>query len=582
MLEKCFLAIVLRFNTDFRMAVNFIQINKKCQDVVLMLKINPLNIKSNISSLFNAEKIQRNIQFSKELLLYEKIETVRIDENLLLCFKKRVLENKNIHRIIVTSACTPNILDDLKQQIVELTVNNKFNCFNFNQFEALKKIKVTCLEVKPSFVEAVNALPVLNYVGIYCYKELNYSVIDLVCQCKAPNVRFFADCISPSLLNTFEMPKLKNDIVFCCKDYICGMSKYFHVNMSTQVVIQVAPQCYTFTEFLTKYLPTSILLKPNSFVVSDTPVHRKVCLDLSQYTFLSEIKNDVPWLLITYPNNIEAVGDRVVPNVHLKGLTINQSRYNGSIPLSVSSLTTNNSALSFDNLPHLYYLQCFFSTFNFDLNALTSLTKIHTIGNYANFNGLTNLKELTTDGFTKQDVLFPPSLTYLRLESASVVNTSLSLKKLFIRLSMKTSADLIKLNNLTKLCLDGDFTELKFPRSLRSLKLVSVCYKKAINLIDIGLLNLKIIDSFDVSVHLPSSLVSLKIEKSEIRVFNAKSLNLNFFCLYDCSALFLDDFFNSAKVLYVFLFDNNTPITIKKNCFAIPIVSRHKTCFVFP
>ncbi|BFU25853.1 hypothetical protein EHI8A_001120 [Entamoeba histolytica HM-1:IMSS-B] len=553
-LEKCFLAIVIRYNQNFQVNEKFGFINKKCYDVMLMIKVNPLNISQDISSIFKAEKLIRNIEFQKELKLFPQIETIRIDENLLIMFKKYI-QNK-FKQIIITSSTIPSLLSEIENKIIELTINNNFQLFNLNKFIKLIKIKIICNDINEEVITTLNNIKTLKFISIYYYKIVNNNIINIISKCKINKIILYCFQIDSIILNKLTLPKHTNEIIFCNSQYIVGMDPNIYVSYFGNYEIVFPETIIDISNFINTYLPSNIILKSFCNIFNNKHVY----IDFSSYNHFKSIRNDISWLSVIYPNSIYYVGDISIPQVNVSKLIMNHSHYIGKIPNSVTWLSLNNSNVTFSNPPKLQYLCTFFSKMNYDINILTTLTKIHSVGDYTNFSKLTNLKELTTNGFINTALIqFPSSLTKLKLECTPSLYCSPFIKKLVITSSQEFPCKLSQYTQLVNLKLDGCFTFIELPTTLTSLKFNSLQYNNIIDLSSVLITTIHIVNSGNLFIILPQCLKEIKLEKSSVSFMNTQNICLNEFSMYDCDWVEIDNPFHSILKQNIFM-KTNKPI----------------------
>ncbi|EDR28760.1 hypothetical protein EDI_342100 [Entamoeba dispar SAW760] len=578
-LEKCFLAIVIRFNQNFKVNERFGFINKKCYDVLLMIKVNPLKISQDISSIFKAEKLIRNIEFQKELKLFPQIETVRIDENLLIMFKKYIQDK--FKQIIITSITIPSLLSEIENKVIELTINNNFQLFNLNKFIKLKKLNIICNDINEEIINTLNNIKTLKFISIHYYKTVNNKIINIISKCKIDKIIVYCTQIDSNILNKLILPKHTNEIIFCNYQYIVGMDPKIYVNYFGNYEIVFPEKITDISNFINNYLPSNIVIKSHCNIFNN----KHVCIDFSSYNHFKSIRNDINWLSIIYPNPIYYVSDISVPQVNVSKLIMNHSHYIGKIPNSVTWLSLNNSNVTFSNQPKLQYLCSFFSKINYDINTLTTLTKIHSIGDYTNFSKLTNLKELTTNEFINTSlVLFPSSLTKLKFESTRSICCSSFIKKLVIRSSQEFPCKLSQYTQLINLKLDGCFTCIELPTSLTSLKFNSLKYNNIIDLSSILIVTIHIVNSGNLFITLPQCIKEIKIEKSSVSFMNTQNIDLNEFSMYDCDWVEIDNPFHSILKQNIFM-KTNKPIIymdcITDKLFTENLISSNETSEYF-
>ena len=426
----------------------------------------------------------------------------------------------------------------------------------------MKKLHLTCNTINDQLISTINQLHHLKFISFHCHKKIDKKWLSIISKCTVEKVIFYAEDITKKLLHKLEIPSHENEIIFCLDHYVYNMDRNIIVYPNTlqEYQILLTEEPFHFETFMNEYHP--------SYLVFTSKIKQKDqrTLDLSQYTQLKGIKNDVKWLSIKYPSKLDYVSDSIIPSIDVSQLSINQTTFIGDFPTQTNWLSMNNSLITLNNIPNVTYLSCLFSKLNFEINEMLTLTQLNITGTYYTFDKLTNLKVLTTDGIANpSQIHFPTSLTKLQLESSPNVYCTPTINHLKVRLSQPNECNLHIYTNLSTLQLDGIFSSISIPTTITKLKLLSVTCNELLNFEFISLSQLKIVDCEPLTIYLPTTLQNLSVEKSNVIFKNVKNIHLHSFSIYECDVIELDAIFNSIEVQHIFNRINKTPIVLNTN-----------------
>ena len=173
-LEKFYLTIVINYLNESDVIQQFIQINKKCQEVTEMMNINPLAItidqeqyedKNQLKNQFtnNLNLIYSSIQLKNEMKMFHSIETIQLTADLFVIFQD-LLKSEQFNHLLVM-------------------IKKRFYSYNFHYLESVEHRVVSLhlfIEEYHSFSHTLEKFTKLKNLTLEIDTENEYDILSLL------------------------------------------------------------------------------------------------------------------------------------------------------------------------------------------------------------------------------------------------------------------------------------------------------------------------------------------------------------------------------------------------------------------
>ncbi|EDR27089.1 hypothetical protein EDI_135430 [Entamoeba dispar SAW760] len=495
-LEEIYLANIILFLNDIKSVETFSSINKKCFDVLNIVRKSPL-------FKYDKNKIKRKWQVNyigvKQFKLFPQLQTFVVEKE----FDQFDFVPSTIMYLEFKERETPlpkHILNKLKNKISQYSFIDEEIPSSLKEYPSLKRLvlrPIGWLSLSQLFIDKSHRIELLEYssyrgdIDINFLKEIDeYNIENVVIDIST----------SYRLYNVISQLKLSSKIHLVSS--FCNNASDGSVICTSQPLKISVQSTSLINELVMKnYYPNSI-----RFTSSNNPIH----LDLSHYYFIKEI--DATLL----------------------------SKYTFHFPSHLTALTIVQYNAIQCKLPSLRKLSCCeFIPSEF----ITNLTFLETI-TLPHFPILLNLKELgISGGLNDQEILSTvTSLTYMNtiefdsqylvslkyLKTISQKLPPLNIEVLDIDCS-SSSVDLINQSYLTKLVIWNLEQQPLLPNTLKSLTLINANYSETIHLDKYTSVTSLIISGSTSILIVPSFLKELYINDYFGSIVNCHELHLKSF-----------------------------------------------------
>ncbi|KAL7714582.1 Uncharacterized protein QTN25_007888 [Entamoeba marina] len=560
-LEKYFLACVIPYMSSVNDCINFLFINKKCNDVLLMLHKNPLflppysqitqnsqlNKRDSVTNFIIGQQKERLPfdchSFFKEIHIFPNIQTIRIPYTFLQYSHKVFNQIDNIEICLGLDSYSKNItineklcIQPIVEKIVSIELKNAFPLNLLSQCTRLTRLKYAPLLIKETTLQPLRILKYLylidsngyNTVPLEIVKPLSHldytktKVIIETLACNIPKIRtqllqnksiqvtFTNSCISDQDVNIIgykyqqvDPSKITN------QQHRVILKKYFPANVVLHQSVSITrPKFFDLSELQfvnltiteTKIAHIYVLPHLQSLTISKNAQIRNLeTLGLKQLTFT----NDVDCLL-TLPTTLTALtlpGDSI--------LFINNI---STLPLK--RLSSKNIPQSTVLPSTLTYLKTFVTATSLSITKLANLRVFKRYGKresekFVFPTQLTRL-EMNENPDRPKSIVFPQSLQHLHMNYFIPISTNLRTIVVdyhggshSVEFSKFSQLRDLELNNLTKRVLSD------FPPSLTHLKINGIQSASLKFNVNDRLRYLELSNGYVESVILPKGLVAI-------------------------------------------------------------------------
>ena len=397
-LEKFYLTIVINSLTESDVLSTFIQINKKCQEVIEMMKMNPLAIciqkeqyedKNQLKNQYtnNLNLMYSTMQLKNELEMFQKfdrIETIQLTAELFIIFQE-YLKKESLNGLLLMIknrfySYLFHYLNGFEERIVSFHLFiEEYHSFSeeMNEvkerkvFQKWKALKSLTLEIDTeNEYDILSLLPEKSHYLKKLHIKSRWISDELIVQLKEYKIETIVIESKREVISSLSFPKQMGNILFVTDDWNDEENKY---------VINWTIDQNNHSLFQKLYYPHSICIHGKGLIDSFDDE-----IDWSSYSHLQHITLSTFAIPILLPSSILSFTSSELPPEecnHLQSFSLKstQSLLFGQLPLSLTSLQLTKAQLLIeDPLPELHSLsiQQLSTFFNPSLELFSQLTSV--------------------------------------------------------------------------------------------------------------------------------------------------------------------------------------------------------------
>ncbi|ELP95025.1 hypothetical protein EIN_252590 [Entamoeba invadens IP1] len=559
MLEKVFLANVILYVDCLDTVKLFSQVSKKCQEVLLILKVNPIFPRKNTPSttslcnVFSNDKIDLVKRIKSELKLFPNLQTYQFSSGMFSMGLLRILP-KHIKNIVIglSTINSPDIFsEEDKAKIVSMSVVSS-EPFDLSQFPNLRRVSLVIDED--------------DYISCFTDKTHHFDFVKV--KLSEPNSL-------PFLIQADKMPIDRMVVVFDCD---------VELGKAIKNIPHISQKFYLTMEYMYETMPLHVtpLYTDGMFEVDqveafDTGVLKRVLptkvyfigknggeIDLRAFTDLKSVKYEEK-SKFCLPSGITQLQvdeppTQVLPNL----LEMSVEKYDGnlSVPSTLRRLELRECNIQMTD-KNLSVKMCGMSRTSFDQVTMLEGLQELMMDNMDISVSLDCLKDLTSVDMSVVKIncdiekYYPSNLKNL-VCGPGQLKSGLSIEELFM--CSANESDLVKLASLHNLktfqaCrVHFDFLKMELPTSLRRFLVTttdgngcSVDLRKYEQLQWISFAS-----SSQLKVLLPTKLPKLSVEYCEgVVIENIQDIELKELTLNNQKGINLDNIRNTLSWLYL-------------------------------